>query len=165
MTPTNTDAAHEAALQAFLDTDAQRKGTRQSLDAAIDAFLAKSLEGADEHIKELMRRHNDDSAHGTGEWKELHEDRAELLTLVTALSAKLKEVEKKANAMGTDFLALIESGDERERALQSKLTAQKAAHAKMLRDEGMECRDKETALGYEIDRELRRLADKIEGEP
>jgi len=130
------DRAREAFAQDVFDIvncreHPSRPGTtREKLLRRLDSFLTTVLEGADEHIKELMRRHNDDSAHGTGEWKELHEDRAELLTLVTALSAKLKE--------------------------------QKAAHAKILRDyanhEPLDLR-----RPAEIQHDLRRLADKIEG--
>lgn len=152
---TNTDAAREAAAKAiaklfWADVDIGRhqcfygkiiendepiwKFYLPQSNPAIDAFLAKALEGADEKLAEIRERNKALGGHFPRNtlstmhlWaNELYADNTALLTLVTAMSAKL--------------------------------AAQKAAHAKMLREEA----DKLHKHGrWESASHIRRLADKI----
>lgn len=172
MTPTNTDAAREAAIEAaikalsgytlyqgrFGDTAA-----RVAIPAALDAFLAKALEGADEKLAEIRELANAcrtwaaENGGGNGFLSAeaaIGLDRA--ATLVTALSAKLKEVDRDYLVCGREAIRLGEELTRRD----AQLTAQKAAHSKLLRDEAAIYAERFSESPPKL---LRRLADKIEG--
>ena len=167
MTPTNTDAAREAAAIEIWEFGVRKEIAREYANAAIDTFLSKSLEGADEKLAEIRERATEDEQR---QWLiaeplmwlvQAARDRAELLTLVTALSAKNAQQDEMiadlelhlSRALGNPEIASFKEENDR---LQSQLTAQKAAHAKMLRDMCATFRGDWQA-------ELCRLADKIEG--
>lgn len=189
---TNTDAAREAARFIVEQTfkNPTYDGDPSIADLAIDTYLAKALEGADEKLVEARTRSiqlrqmaksaseaskflaadkqarnraaGDESATYNGlEVSETREWRSaeaidELLTLVTALSAE-KE------SLRAEYKAIYDRCDK----LESQLTAQKAAHAKMMRDRAAEWDTWGTSrIDHKtIATEYRRLADKIEGEP
>lgn len=67
MTSTNTDAGREAAVKAYnkIEFDnclelSRAECQRKAIQGAIDAFLSKALEGADEKLAEILARIVDD---------------------------------------------------------------------------------------------------------
>lgn len=147
-TMTPQDRAREAGANAVYEArkNAAPYDDRTISNAAIDAFLTTVLEGADERVAEIRERLVDDYQTVPQPDVALRlEDAKKLLGAFAASQTHLYNAEREI----ADYKETVS-------AFQSQLTAQKAAHAKMLRDEA------EIYLGP-VPSVLRRLADKIEG--
>lgn len=153
-----SDAAREAAAIEIWEFGVRKEIAREYANAAIDAFLSKAIEGADEKLAEIAARIKRAELHENESICFKTNEASELLTLVTALSAK-------AESWKSAWQNEVQKSNEAVAELESQLTAQKAAHAKMMRDRAAEWDTWGTSrIDHKtIATEYRRLADKIEG--